>query len=181
MADEHHVDTVSPEATDTETTSHDIPLPQHLREAIARDWDPAPPMPHPARPDVAPYTARRRAALSAQFADRLVVVPAGAPKVRANDTNYPFRAASSFTWLTGETVADSVLVMTPGPDGHDSTLYTREYAQAGEPAYFTGRAHGALWVGNVPSLPDTESALGIRTKPLAALAGDLAPYRADPA
>jgi Xaa-Pro aminopeptidase len=102
MADEPEVP-VEPEAD--EASSHDIPLPEHLREAISRDWDPAPPMPHPARPDVAPFTARRRAALSALFAGRLVVVPAGTLKVRANDTDYPFRAASSFSWLTGETVA----------------------------------------------------------------------------
>jgi Xaa-Pro aminopeptidase len=168
-----------PPETDDQTTPHDIPLPKHLREAIAKDWDPAPPMPHPARPGVAPHAAHRRARLSAQFAGRLIVVPAGAPKVRANDTDYPFRAASSLTWLTGETVADAVLVMTPNAGGHDSTLYVREYAQAGEVAYFTGRAHGALWVGNAPNLGDTTDALGIPARPLTALADDLAPYRND--
>jgi Xaa-Pro aminopeptidase len=159
---------------DADTTSHDIPMPAHLREAISRDWDPAPPMPHPAGPEIAPHAARRRAALSAQFPGRLIVVPAGAMKVRANDTDYTFRAASSFTWLTGETVADAVLVMTPNPGGHDSVLYVREYAQPGEVAYFTSRVHGAVWVGNVPSITDTASVLGISTRPLAALADDLA-------
>src|SRR3954452_15312526 len=134
MADEHDtadvIDEQAPEA-ESGTTSHDIPLPQHLREAIARDWDPAPPMPHPASPEVGPHAARRRAALSAKFPGRLIVVPAGALKVRANDTDYAFRAASAFTWLTEETVADAVLVMTPRPDGHDSSLYVREYAQPG--------------------------------------------------
>jgi Xaa-Pro aminopeptidase len=94
--------------------------------------------------------------------------------VRANDTDYPFRAASSFAWLTGETVADAVLVMAPAGGGHDSTLYVREYAQAGEAGYFTSRTHGALWVGNVPSVADTADILGITTKPLDALDGDLA-------
>jgi Xaa-Pro aminopeptidase len=177
MADEHDA-AVEPEAA--EASTHDIPLPEHLREAIARDWDPAPAMPHPARPDVAPYAARRRAALSALFRGRLIVVPAGAPKVRANDTDYPFRAASSFTWLTGETVSEAVLVMTPTGDGHESRLYIREYAQAGQPEYFTGRVHGALWVGNVPSLGDTEQVLGLPTRPLDALAGDVAGYRDGP-
>jgi Xaa-Pro aminopeptidase len=169
---------VNPE-TD-ESTSHDIPLAQHLRDAIAKDWDPAPPMPHPARPDVAPYAARRRAALSAQFPGRTIVIPAGAPKVRANDTDYAFRAATPHTWLTGETVADAVLVMRPTAGGHDSTLYIREYAQAGEVDYFTARTHGALWVGNVPNAADTASVLGIATRPLHALADDLAAYRNDP-
>jgi Xaa-Pro aminopeptidase len=165
---------VASEPEAAETSSHDIPLPQHLKEAIARDWDPAPPMPHPASTGVAPYAARRRAALSAKFPGQLLVVAAGAPVVRANDTDYPFRAASSFTWLTGETVADAVLVMAPAGGGHDSTLYVREYAQAGEAGYFTSRTHGALWVGNVPSVADTADVLGITTKPLDALDGDLA-------
>jgi Xaa-Pro aminopeptidase len=178
MADEHDAP-VEPEAD--EASTHDIPLPDHLREAISRDWDAAPPMPHPARPEVAPHAARRRAAVSDLFRGKLIVVPAGVPKVRANDTDYPFRAASSFTWLTGETAAEAVLVMTPTDGGHDSTLYLREYAQAGQPEYFTGRVHGALWVGNVPSLSDTEQVLGLRTRPLAALAADLAPFRDDAA
>src|SRR3954471_16532966 len=151
MADEPEVP-LEPEAD--EASSHDIPLPDHLREAISQDWDPAPPMPHPASPDVAPQAARRRAALSELLRGKVIVVPAGVAKVRANDTDYPFRAASSFTWLTGETVAEAVLVMTPEGGGHESALYLREYAQAGAVEYFTGRVHGALWVGNVPSLPD---------------------------
>jgi Xaa-Pro aminopeptidase len=144
MAEEQGVD---PAAGDT--TSHDIPMPQHLREAISSDWDPAPPMPHPARPGVAPHTARRRAALSAALPDTLIVVPA------------------------------AVLVMTPDAGRHQSTLYVREYAQPGEVAYFTSRVHGAVWVGNVPSVADTGEVLGIPTRPLAALADDLAAYRDD--
>jgi Xaa-Pro aminopeptidase len=182
MADEQVIAEAVDERSDgpeSESQSHDIPLPEHLREAMARDWDPAPAMPHPATTEIAPYAARRRAAVSAQFAGTRVVVPAGAMKVRANDTDYPFRAVSSFTWLTGETVADAVLVMTPDGDGHDSVLYVREYAQPGEASYFTGRVHGALWVGNVPSVDDTASVLGVATRPLAALRDDLAAYRGD--
>jgi Xaa-Pro aminopeptidase len=160
-----------------DATSYDIPMAAHLRAAVATDWDPAPPMPHPARPDIAPYTARRRAALSAAFPNRLIVVPAGPLKTRANDTEYAFRAASSFTWLTGETIADAVLVMTPAGAGHDASLYVREYAQPGEVGYFTSRMHGAVWVGNVPDLADTSAVLDLPTRPLAALAGDLGPHR----
>jgi Xaa-Pro aminopeptidase len=166
-----------PTPEESESTSYDIPMAAHLREAIAKDWDPAPPMPHPATPDIAQYTARRRQSLSQHFTDHLVVIPAGNLKVRANDTDYPFRAASSFTWLTGETVADAVLVMTPAATGHDSTLYIREYAQPGEVAYFTNRMHGAVWVGNAPSPTDTADVLGLRVRPLAALPDDLARYR----
>ncbi len=187
MTTEQRLQNAVPSVTDGEqlpetddATSYDIPLSPQLQEAIAKDWDPAPRMPHPARPDAAPTAARHRAALSARFAGRPVVVPAGADKARANDTDYPFRAASSFTWLTGETVADAVLVMLPrgsgaGSGGHDSALYVREYAQPGEVAYFTNRRHGAVWVGNVPSLADTAGVLGLPTRPLDQLAADLRP------
>jgi Xaa-Pro aminopeptidase len=179
MSDES---TVLPESSPEDaSTSYDIPLAEHLRAAIAQDWDPAPPMPHPARPDVAPFAARRRQALSAQLPDQLIVVPAGNLKVRANDTDYPFRAASQFSWLTGETAADAVLVMTPSGAGHDSTLYLREYAQPGEVAYFTNRMHGAVWVGNVPNAADTADALGLQVRPLGALPSDLAAHRSDEA
>ena len=100
-------------------------------------------------------------------------------KVRANDTDYPFRAASSFTWLTGETVADAVLVMAPKGGSHEATLYIGVYAQPGEAAYFTSRTRGAVWVGNAPSVDDTRSTLGLETRPLRELPGELARWRGD--
>jgi len=163
-------------SADDDATSYDIPMAEHLRNAIATDWAPAPPMAHPADPDGAPYAARRRESVSRAFPGQLVVVPAGKLKVRANDTEYPFRASSSFTWLTGETAADTVLVMTPTATGHDSALYIPAYAQPGEVAYFTSRLHGAVWVGNVPDAADTAEMLKLSTRPLSALAGDLAPF-----
>ena len=159
------------------SASHDVPISDELRAAIAADWDPAPVMPHPARADGQPYWARRRATLSAAFPGQLVVVPAGPLKARANDTDYAFRAASSFTWLTGETVESAVLVMTPTSSGHDSTLYVVEYAAPGQIEYFTDRVHGALWVGNVPSPAETGEALGIVTRPRRDLASDVAAWR----
>jgi Xaa-Pro aminopeptidase len=153
-----------------ETNSYDIPLPAHLAAAIAQDWDPAPPMPHPARTDGAPTAATHRAALSQHFAGQPIVVPAGRLVPRANDTDYAFRANSSFAWLTGETADEAVLVMTPvDGGGHDATLYIREFAQPGEVAYFTSRTHGAVWVGNVPNVGDTEAALALHTRPLTEL------------
>ncbi len=154
---------------DEGAAARDIPMPQHLREAIAKDWDPAPPMPHPARPDGAAFAGRRRAALSAKFPGRLVIVPAGAPKVRSNDTDFPYRASSALTWLTGETAADAVLAMEPTGATHAATLFVREYAQPGEVSYFTSRTHGAVWVGNVPSVDDTADVLDVRTRPLSEL------------
>jgi len=160
------------------TAAHDSPLPTGLAKAIGQQWQAAPRMPHPASPgqrlsDGAPTFARNRAAVSAQFQDRLVVVPAGVLKPRANDTDYAFRASSAFTWLTGETAEEAVLALIPRPGGHDAILYIREYAGPGETAYFTNRSHGALWVGNVPTVAETSAVLGLEVRPLAELARDL--------
>jgi Xaa-Pro aminopeptidase len=172
------------------TTSHDIPLPAGLAKAMAEDWDPAPLMPHPASragtPSAGAATfARNRAALSAAFGGQLVVIPAGPLKVRSNDTDYGFRAWSAFTWLTGETVEGAVLVLAPsgaGPEsGHTAALYLREYEGPGTPGYFTNRVHGALWVGNVPTVADTEAVLGLTTRPLSELGRDLEAHRGRPA
>ena len=77
--------------------AHHIPLPAGLAKAIAEDWAPAPAMPHPAGRDGgesagAASFARHREALSQAFVGSQLVIPAGQLKVRANDTDYPFRA-----------------------------------------------------------------------------------------
>ncbi|WP_026118352.1 aminopeptidase P N-terminal domain-containing protein, partial [Nocardiopsis salina] len=51
----------------------------------------------------APHTARRRAALGAAFPGERLVVPAGQLVTRSNDTEYPFRAATDYAYLTGDT------------------------------------------------------------------------------
>ena len=106
-----------PPPSPTTTAAHDVSMSDELRRSITRGWAPQIEMPHPARPDGAIWTARRRAALSSAFPGRLVVVPAGRMRTRANDTEYAFRADSSFTWLTGETAADAVLVLAPREGG----------------------------------------------------------------
>lgn len=152
----------------------------HLVDWLGHDWEPAPRMPHPAEGSgVAAQTARRRAALSEHFAGQLIVVPAGQLKTRANDTQYPFRAASAFVWLTGETVEGAVLVMSPRPEGpgHDATIFVREYQRPGSEGYFTDHLFGAIWVGNVPSPEQTAEVLAIPARPLAELAGVLDAWR----
>jgi Xaa-Pro aminopeptidase len=168
------------------TTSHDIPLPAGLAKAIAENWEPAPRMPHPANrsgaaSDGVATFARNRDAVSAAFRGQLIVVPAGQLATRSNDTDYPFRAWSGFTWLTGETVPGAVLVLSPDGDRHTSALYVHEYAGPGEVGYFTNRASGALWVGNVPTVAETAVVLGIDTRPAAELARDLGRFSSAPA
>ena len=156
------------------------PMSRQLVDWLGTGWEPAPQMPHPADGSgVSAQTAARRAALSTHFAGQLIVVPSGQMKVRANDTDYSFRAASAFVWLTGETVEGAVLVMAPRPgaSGHGATLYIREYHHAGTEGYFTDHQFGAIWVGNVPTPDETAEVLSIATRPLAALPHDLEPWR----
>jgi Xaa-Pro aminopeptidase len=78
-----------------------------------------------------------------------------------------------------------VLVLAPsgaGPEsGHTAALYVREYEGPGTPGYFTNRVHGALWVGNVPSVADTEAVLSMPARPLSELGRDLDAQRGRPA
>jgi Xaa-Pro aminopeptidase len=73
-----------------------------------------------------------------------------------------------------------VLVMAPKADGHQATLYIGVYAQPGESGYFSSRTNGAVWVGNVPSVDDTTATLGLETRPLAELPGELSRWRGEP-
>jgi Xaa-Pro aminopeptidase len=168
--------------TDPQTASHDIVLPAALAAAMAKDWQPAPRIAHPAstvgaehaRSGAAASAAAHRASLSAAFGGRLIVVPAGQASERSNDTDYPFRASSAFTWLTGETAEGAVLVLAPVPGGgHTSTLYIREFDGPGTPGYFANRRFGALWVGGVPSIAETAAVLDIAVRPVSALATEV--------
>ncbi|MGV1004697.1 MAG: aminopeptidase P family protein [Candidatus Nanopelagicales bacterium] len=152
---------------------------QQLVDWLGTGWQAAPVMPHPADGSGAASTAAHRAALSGHFAGRLIVVPSGQLLTRANDTQYPFRASSAFTWLTGETVEGAVLVLTPRRDapGHEAVLYVREYHQPGTQGYFTDHLFGAIWVGNVPTPAETESALGLTARPLSDLPAALSPWK----
>ncbi|WP_030593836.1 aminopeptidase P family protein [Streptomyces anulatus] len=122
----------------------------------------------------APYTARRRAALSARFPGELLVVPAGNPKVRANDTDYPFRPSSDYAYLTGDQSQDSVLVLQPDADGkHLAVAYLlpRSDRENGE---FWRDYHGELWDGRRNSLTENERLLGLPCRDIRTLAKRLA-------
>ncbi len=83
--------------------------------------------------------------------------------MRANDTDYRFRAGTDFAWLTGCQEPDAVLVMRPGGTG---TLYTAPRADRSTPAFFTDRRYGELWIGPRMGLEDTAKLLAIDTAPL---------------
>lgn len=167
-------DTIADTPVDTETapaenTNRKQPFPQGFLETISEGWADRETVPSPARAQSA-FTTARRAAVSAAFAGRRLVIPAGSAKQRSNDTDYPFRAHSAFSHLTGwaaDTVPDSVLVFDPTDDGHRVTLYLRERADRTTAEFYADASVGEFWIGPRPSLAGVAADLGIDTDHLA--------------
>ncbi|MEU1288898.1 aminopeptidase P family protein [Kitasatospora sp. NPDC005856] len=121
----------------------------------------------------AAHTARRRAELSAAFPGELLVVPAGNPKVRANDTDYPFRPSSDYAYLTGDQSADGVLVLAPtGESGHEAVLYLRDRSRIDNGEFWLDN-HGELWDGRRNSLTESERLYGLPCRDVRAVRADL--------
>src|SRR5699024_5997837 len=100
------------------------------------------------QPDAsASYAAQRLLALSRQFPTDRLVIPAGAPKVRSNDTYYRFRPHSAFAHLTGLGVdhePEAVFVMQPVASPIQPQVRDRLLARAGgqkQSRAGTGRRH----------------------------------------
>ncbi len=133
---------------------------------ISTGWAERPEILPPAR-DQAPYAARRRDVVSAAFTGKRLIIPAGPYQVRSNDTDYPFRAHSAFSHLTGwasDAVPDSVLVFEPNAEsGHDVTLYFRERADRTTPEFYANPSIGEFWIGPRPALEGVASDLGVAT------------------
>jgi Xaa-Pro aminopeptidase len=110
------------------------------------------------------YAAKRRKTLSAGFPGERIVIPAGRLKTRSNDTDYNFRAATDYVYLTGDQTENSVLVLEPLPNGgHAATLYLlpRSDRENGE---FWLDGQGELWVGRRRSLGEAAVELGLETR-----------------
>src|SRR5690606_1430623 len=113
--------TPAPRATSNRSTT---PARDAFRDYISSNWaerrDAV-----PAPREQALCAAARRPAISALHPGRRLIIPAGAAKVRSDDTGDPYRAPSAFAHLTGwgsDSEPGAVLVMEPSPDGHDATL-----------------------------------------------------------
>ncbi|GGK24225.1 Xaa-Pro aminopeptidase 1 [Pilimelia terevasa] len=159
------------------TESHDPAFPQAYLDFMRTGWADA----ETARTPVtqAPHYAKRRAALSAAFPGETLVIPTGGERVRANDTDFPFRPGSDFAYLTGDHTPDAVLILRPSGSGHDATLYALPPTPRDSDAFFRHRA-GELWVGPRASLREKADELGVDTAALAdlpAALGDCAPGR----
>ncbi|QHC66141.1 M24 family metallopeptidase [Rathayibacter sp. VKM Ac-2759] len=153
----------TPRATANRSTT---PASDRFRDFIASGWADRPEtLPEPR--EQAAFAAGRRDRLSALHTGVRVVVPAGRLKQRANDTDYPFRAHSAFTWLTGwgaDSEPGAVLVLEPGDAGHTATLYFRERAGRDSDEFYANPEIGEFWIGPRPSLAQVASDLGLETR-----------------
>jgi Xaa-Pro aminopeptidase len=159
------------EGTTPKTESHDPDFPEAFLQFMRDGWrDDA--LSVTQRPE-SPNYAKRRAALSEAFAGETLIIPSGSEKVRANDTDYPFRPGSDFVYLTGDSDPDSVLVMRPSGSGHDAVLYSHQRSSKETDEFFRSR-DGELWVGRRHTLAEKSTELGLETAPWAELGGALA-------
>lgn len=123
----------------------------------------------PAPREAAAYAANRRDAISKLYPGKRLVIPAGSLKQRSNDCDYPFRAHSAFSQLTGwgsDSEPGSVLVLEPTDDGHEATLYFRERAGRDSDEFYANPEIGEFWIGPRPSLAQVAGDLQLATKDL---------------
>ncbi|MBR7834605.1 aminopeptidase P family protein [Actinospica durhamensis] len=112
----------------------------------------------------APYAAKRRKTLSAAFPGERLVIPSGKIKTRSNDTDYPFRAACDYVYLTGDQSENGVLVLEPKADGgHDAAVYLLPRSSREDGSFWLDY-QGELWVGRRNSLVEAAALLGLETR-----------------
>ncbi|MGO1629375.1 aminopeptidase P family protein [Microbacterium sp.] len=160
-------DTVTTESVD-KPSSRRQPYGQGFLDTISTGWAPRQD-PEPRARAQAPFAAKRRAAVSAAFLGKRVVIPAGSLKQRSNDTEYPFRAHSAFAHLTGweaDSQPDSVLVFDPMGDSHEATLFFRERADRTTSEFYSDATIGEFWIGPRPDRSGVARDLGIATATL---------------
>lgn len=159
----------APRATSNRSTT---PASDAFKDYIASNWAQRTDAVPSAREQAA-FAAVRREQLSALHTGRRIMVPAGAAKVRSNDTDYPYRAHSAFAHLTGwgsDSEPGAVLVMEPTEKGHDATVYFRERAGRDSDEFYANPEIGEFWIGPRPSLAQVAGDLGLATRDIAEFA-----------
>jgi Xaa-Pro aminopeptidase len=146
------------------------PLSREFLDYISSKWA-TPEKPATRKDPVASFAKARRQKVAESFAGKLMVIKAGAPKTRSNDTEYRYRPHAAFAHLTGwgsKTVPDSVLVI----DARDKTkeiLFLRPTAGKDSDEFFANPTIGEFWVGSRPTLEEISQLLEIETRDLAEL------------
>jgi len=150
---------------ETKPSNRSAPISEAFRTFIQSGWAPVEPTPT-ARVALADFAATRRDALSENFPGITLVIPAGSPKQRSNDTDYPYRPHSAFTYFTGwghDTTAGSVLQGLWRGDRHEWTLFARGPAPRTSDEFYANAAIGEFWTGRRPSLDEVATRFGIAT------------------
>lgn len=138
-------------------------------ESIMSGWQPREEA-IPTSREAGRFAAARRERLSREFLGKRLVIEAGTLKTRANDTTYPFRASTEFSYLTGwgsDAEPGSILVFNPTEDGHDCVLYFRERAGRDTTEFYANSEIGEFWIGPRPSLAQVSADLDIPTAAIA--------------
>jgi Xaa-Pro aminopeptidase len=167
-------ETKAPRATSNRST---LPPAESFKEYIGSRWADRTDVAPPAREQAA-FAAARRAKVAALYPGKRLIIPAGGTKVRSNDTDFPFRAHSAFSWLTGwgaDAEPDSVLVL----EGEAATLYFRERAGRDSDEFYSNPQIGEFWIGARPSLAQVAGDLAIETKGIAEAGAVVAASDAD--
>ncbi len=152
----------------TELPNRQTPFSEPFKQFICQDWAPYPadlPEPLPATA----WTPARREAIAAQFPGERLVVPAGAFKVRSNDTDFRYRAHSAFAHLTGlggDREPDAVLIIEPD---RTADLYFKPRAPRTDPEFYADARYGEMWVGQRESLAEMAALTGLNVVPIAGL------------
>jgi Xaa-Pro aminopeptidase len=131
------------------------------------------PQQHATRSAVADYAAQRREKLIASCdelpQDAILIIPAGAPKQRSNDTDYPYRPHSAFSHLTGwgsATTPSSLLRINLGSTPAEVVLFARGPAGRESDEFYASADLGEFWTGPRPHLEDISVELGIEVREL---------------
>ena len=157
--------------------SHDTGTPPDLLAFMTQSWA-APAGRVPTLAGRERFAARRKA-ISAQFPGDVLVVPTGHEKVRANDTNFRFRAGTDFYYLTGNHEADCVLVLVPDGATHRAVLFTEPNPGKSDATFFTDRSKGELWVGPRLGVSASAERFGLEARALGELPAAIAEYASD--
>ncbi len=158
----------APRATQNRSTT---PTSEAFAAYIGSSWAERPHV-APVLREAARHAAERRARLGALHPGRRLVIPASPPRVRSNDTDYPYRAHAAFAHLTGwgaDTVPGSILVLEPSGDEHVATVHLREAAGRDSDEFYANPEIGEFWVGPRPTLADVGTELGLETGSLRVL------------
>lgn len=154
------------------------PFSEPFKAFVSEGWEPySDELPEPL--PTTSFTPLRRSKVSAAYPGERLVIPAGGLKVRAHDTDFPFRPHSVFAYLTGlgaDREPDAVLVLEPvfskadrTPTGHEAVLYFKHRAPRTDPEFYADSRYGEMWVGQRESLAEMEALTQLICAPIAEL------------